>query len=151
MHPNKEFMERTILLAKKGYENGGTAVAAIIVKDDKIVAEAFTSTIRDQDPTCHAEMNVIKEATKNLSSRTLEDCYLYTTFEPCPMCASACIWAKLKGVVYGANMDDETKLCPQRIKIRCSEVLEKGQPKLELYENFLREECLELLNLDPNK
>ena len=151
MHPNKEFMERAITLAREGYENGGTAVAAIIVKDDKIIAEAFTTTIKDQDPTCHAEINVIRKASKKLNSKTLDDCYLYTTFEPCPMCASACVWAKLKGIVYGASMEDETNICPQRIKIRCSEVLEKGRPNLELYENFLRADCLELLNLGPSK
>ena len=151
MHPNKEFMERAIFLAKEKYEVGGYAVAAIIVKENEIIAESFTTINLDQDPTCHAEINVIRKASKRLYSKSLDGCYLYTTFEPCPMCASACVWARMKGIVYGASMEDETKLCPQRIKIRCKEVLEKGQPKLELYENFLREDCLELLHLGPSK
>lgn len=146
-HPDKEVMERAIRLAKEKYQEGGHAVAAIIVKGNKIIAEAFTTINRDQDPTCHAEMNVIKIAANYLKSKKLEGCYLYTTFEPCPMCTSAAIWARVKGIVYGASMEDETEKCPQRIKIRCSEIIKKGTPKLELYPNFMREECKKLLIL----
>ncbi|MPM98901.1 tRNA-specific adenosine deaminase [bioreactor metagenome] len=82
-----------------------------------------------------------------MKSKRLDDCYLYTTFEPCPMCTSAVIWAKMKGIVFGANMNDETEQCPQRIKIRCFNIIKKGTPKLELYSNFMRKECKELLKL----
>jgi tRNA(Arg) A34 adenosine deaminase TadA len=146
-HPNKDIMQRAINLAIAKHKEGGHAVAAIIVKDGKIIAEAFTTINRDQDPTCHAEINAIKFAAKNLKSKKLEDCYLYSTFEPCPMCTSAAIWARMKGIVYGASMEDETDKCPQRIKINCSKVIESGIPKLELYPNFMREECKKLLFL----
>lgn len=147
-HPNKEIMQRAIELAKAKYKEGGHAVAAIIVKGDKIIAEAFTTIIKEKDPTCHAEMNAIRLASKVLGNRVLADCYLYTTFEPCPMCTTACVWARMKGIVFGANMDDETEKCHQRIKIHAKEVLAKGEPKLELHENFMREECRKLLYLE---
>lgn len=146
-HPNKEIMEKAIRLAKEKYKEGGHAVATIIVKDDKIIAEAFTTINRYQDPTRHAEMNAIQIAANHFKSKKLEDCYLYTTFEPCPMCTSAAIWARMKGIIYGASMEDETEKCPQRIKIRCSDVIKNGTPKLELYPDFLREECKKLLVL----
>ncbi len=146
-HPNKKIMQRIIDLAKEKHKEGGHAVAAIIVKDDEIISEAFTTINRDQDPTCHAEINAIKLAAKKLNSKVLENCYLYSTFEPCPMCTSAAIWARMKGIIYGASMEDETEKCPQRVKIRCSKVIESGTPKLELYQNFMRDECKKLLFL----
>ena len=146
-HPNKEIMQRAINLAEDKHKEGGHAVASIIVKGDEIIAEAFTTINKNQDPTCHAEINAIKIAANKLKSKKLEDCYLYTTFEPCSMCTSAAIWAKMKGIVFGASMEEETENCHQRIKINCSKVIEKGTPKLELYSNFMREECKKLLYL----
>jgi len=147
IHPNKEIMKKAIDLAKDKYQEGGYAVAAIIVKDNEIISQAFTTVRRDNDPTCHAEINVIKLAVKKLKSKKLENCYLYTTFEPCPMCASAAIWAKMKGIIFGARMTYATEKCPQRVKIRCSTVIKTGTPKLELYPNFMRQECKKLLLL----
>jgi len=141
-------MEKAIELASKKYkEGGGHAVAAIIVKNNRIIAEAFTTINKNQDPTCHAEINAIKIASKKLKSKRLEKCYMYSTFEPCPMCAAAMVWARMEGIVYGASMKDETEKNPQRIKIRCSEIIKKGKPKLKIYPNFMRRECRELLFL----
>ena len=141
-------MEKAIKLAAAKYKKGGgNAIAAIIVKNNRIIAQAFTTVNKNQDATCHAETNAIRAASKKLKSKRLEKCYIYSTFEPCPMCAAAMVWARMKGVVYGANMEDETKNNPQRIKIRCSEVIKKGKPKLKIYPNFMRKSCKELLSL----
>lgn len=140
-------MERAIKLAIDKHKESGHAVAAIIVKDGKIITEAFTSVNRDNDPTCHAEMNAIRLAAKKLHSKKLEGCYLYSTYEPCPMCTSAAIWARMKGIIYGASREDRTEKCPWRIMIPASEVIIHGIPKLELYPEFMREECKKLLNL----
>ena len=147
IHPDTGIMQSAIDLAKDNYKVGGYAVAAIIVRDNEILAESFTTLVRDNDPTAHAEINAIREAAKRLNSRYLENCYLYTTYEPCPMCSSAAVWAKLKGIVYGANRKDETPQAHWRVKIPCKEVLEHGDPKLELYSDFMREECRKLLYL----
>lgn len=148
-HPNKNLMERLIILAKENYVESGHAVAALVVKDDEVVAEAVTTVARDKDSTCHAEINALRAAMKKLDSRTLVDCYLYTTFEPCPMCTSAAVWAKMKGIVYGASREDRTEHYPWRIMIPASEILERSTPKLELVSEFMREECRELLYLVP--
>ena len=147
-HPNEEIMIRAIKLAEDKHKEGGHAVAAIIVRGDEIIAEAFTTINRDQDPTCHAEMNAIREAAKELHSKALTDCYLYTTYEPCPMCTSAAIWAKMKGIVYGAGLADQTESHPQRINIPASEIIKNGTPKLELFPDFMRDECKKLLSLE---
>ncbi len=77
----------------------------------------------------------------------LIDCYLYTTYEPCPMCSSAAIWAKMKGIIYGASREDRTDAYPWRVLIPAEEVIKQGTPILELYPEFMREECKKLLTL----
>ncbi len=146
-HPNEMLMNRAINLAQAKYKEGGHAVAALIVRDDEIISESFTTVNRDQDPTCHAEINAIREAAKKLQSKILNNCYLYTTFEPCPMCASAAVWAKMKGIVYGASRDDQTEQNHWRVYIPASEIIKNGTPRLELYPEFMREACKELLTL----
>lgn len=146
-HPSKEMMRRAIDIAKKHHTDGGHAVAAIITKGDKIIAEAFTTIRRDNDPTCHAEMNAIRSAAHELHSPSLEGCYIYTTYEPCPMCASAIIWARISGVIFGAKMEDETPTHPQRIKIPCADIFAKGKPSVEIFSEFMRDECRKLLDL----
>jgi len=145
-HPNKEIMNKAIKLAREKLKEGGHACAAIIVKDEEIISEAFTTIRRDNDPTAHAEMNVIRAVSKKFGKRLL-DCYLYTTYEPCPMCTSAAIWARMKGIVYGASRDDQTEEHPWRVYVPASEIISRSTPKLELYPEFMRNECKKLLTL----
>ncbi|MBI2473982.1 nucleoside deaminase [Candidatus Uhrbacteria bacterium] len=147
IQPSKELMQRIIDLARAKYQEGGHAVAALIVKDGEVIAEAFTSVRRDLDPTAHAEINVIRLAAQKLQSTKLKGCYLYTTYEPCPMCASSCIWARLEGIVYGASREDRTDESKWRVMIPAANVIAAGDPKLELYPEFMREECKPLLSL----
>ncbi len=142
IHPNKEIMEEAIALAKEK-----KAVASIIVKDGEIIARGTTTVFIEKQPFRHAEINAIESACRKLGSFDLSGCWLYTTYEPCPMCASACIWARLEGVVYGANIEDRNDNYTQRILIRCRDVFKNGTPKLELYEDFMRDKCLPLLLL----
>ena len=151
VHPSSELMSRVINLAREKYQEGGHAVAALIVKSDEIIAEAFTTIRRDIDPTAHAEINAIRLAAQKLQSTKLTDCYLYTTYEPCPMCTTACIWARMAGIIYGASREDRTPECPWRIMIPAETVIAAGEPKLELYSDFMREECKPLLSLSTNK
>jgi len=145
-------MQKAIEIAKESAKKGDYALGAVIVKDDKIIAIGTTNLKHENDPTVHAEIVAIRNACKKLNSKYLEDCILYTTHEPCPMCASAAIWAKMKGIVFGALVEDAKQkqgknFSWRQIDISCKEVLAKGIPKLELVEGFLREECLKLFEL----
>lgn len=146
-HPDATVMKRAIELAKASFNAGDYAVAAVIVKGDEIIAEAATTIKSEHDPTAHAEMNVIRKAAKVLGSKDLKECYLYTTYEPCPMCASAAVWARMQGIVYGASRLDQTENAPWRVMISAEEILEHGTPTLELHPEFMREECKKLLDL----
>ncbi len=147
-YPDESIMRQAIELAKKSFVSGDYAVAAIIVLDSKILTEATTTITHTQDPTAHAEVNAIRQASQLLKSKKLENCYLYTTYEPCPMCTSAAIWARMKGIVYGASREDATLQNPWRVMISSKEVIKHGTPKLELYPKFMREECKKLLQLN---
>jgi len=152
MRAKNKFMIECINIAKKSALKGDYAVGALIVKDDEVIATGETLLTRSTDATAHAEIVAIRKACKKLNSRILEGCILYTTHEPCPMCAAAAIWAKMDGIVYGATIGDAKnkatkKFSWRQINIPCKYILSKGQPKLKLIEKFMRKECNELFTL----
>ena len=101
------FMQKAIDLAKKGVSsNSGGPFGAVIVKDNKIIGKGYNKVTSTNDPTAHAEIVAIKEACEKLQSFQLEDCVIYTSCEPCPMCLGAIYWARPKKVVYGCDRDD---------------------------------------------
>ena len=117
---------------------------------ESIPLMGVTTIARDCDPTCHAEINAIRAACQRVASRFLEGCFLYTTYEPCPMCTSAAIWAKMSGIVYGSGREGQTEALPWRVMIPAADVVAAGTPRLELHAFFLKSECDELFLLGPN-
>lgn len=104
-------MQRAIGMAEKGMDSGaGGPFGCVIVKDDKIVAEGFNRVTSTNDPTAHAEVVAIREACKNLESFQLDDCTIYTSCEPCPMCFGAIYWARPKMVYYACTKKDAAKI-----------------------------------------
>lgn len=90
--------------AKQGMQNQeGGPFGAIIIKDNKIVGKGHNKVLKDHDPTAHAEINAIRDASKNLNTHDLTGCIIYTTSEPCPMCLSAIIWANIKEIYFGTD------------------------------------------------
>ncbi len=89
--------------------NHGGPFGAVIIKDNKIIASAHNQVLKSKDPTAHAEINVIRKASKILNNFDLSDCTLYTTCQPCPMCLGAIFWSRIKVVYYGATKDDAAK------------------------------------------
>ena len=95
-----------ISLSIENIKEDGGPFAAIIVKNDKIIAAACNSVTTDNDPTAHAEINVIRKASKVLNTFDLSDCIIYTSCEPCPMCLGAIYWARISKVFYGNTKYD---------------------------------------------
>ncbi len=101
-----ENLRDVIAMAAEGIPKGYGPFAARLVIDGKVIAEARNSVIHDRDPTAHAEMNVIREASQKLDDHVLEGAILYASAEPCPMCMAAAHWARIKRVVYAASNRD---------------------------------------------
>lgn len=95
--------------SKNNYNDGGP-FGAIIIKDGKIIAKAHNTVLKSQDPTAHAEVNVIREACVNLGTHDLSDCILYTSCYPCPMCLGAIVWSNIKEVYYGNTKEDAASI-----------------------------------------
>ena len=101
------FMLKAIQLAEKGMEaNAGGPFGAVVVKDGKIIGEGHNCVTSTNDPTAHAEVMAIRNACKNIGSFQLDDCVVYTSCEPCPMCLGAIYWARPKKVYYACNRED---------------------------------------------
>ena len=106
-----EFMKRAIELSRHGsmIEKSGGVFGAVIVKDGKIIGEGYNQVIQYNDPTCHGEMQAIREACKKLESPHLTGCTMYTSAECCPMCLAAAYWAHLDHIFYAATIADSLK------------------------------------------
>jgi len=96
------FMDMALAEARAAGAAGEVPVGCVIVRDGEVVAVAGNRTISDRDPTAHAEVLAIREATEKLGSERLTECYLYVTLEPCTMCAGAISFARIRRLYYGA-------------------------------------------------
>ncbi len=106
MTNHEKFMTRAITLAENNIKKGGGPFGAVIVKDNKIIAEGYNQVTNNNDPTAHAEVTAIREASKILETFDLSGCTIYTSCEPCPMCLGAIYWAKLDKIYYGNTKQD---------------------------------------------
>jgi tRNA(adenine34) deaminase len=97
-----QWMDVALAEAQRAAEAGEVPVGAVIVRDGAVVAHAGNRTIRDQDPTAHAELLVIRDAAESVDDWRLSGCTLYVTLEPCAMCAGAIVLARVDRVVFGA-------------------------------------------------
>ena len=108
---DKYFMEKAIEAAEKGMNsNAGGPFGCVIVKEDKIIAEGFNRVTSTNDPTAHAEVVAIRNACKSLGSFQLDECVIYTSCEPCPMCLGAIYWARPKKVFYACDKEDAAEI-----------------------------------------
>lgn len=155
IQPVGAYMQAAILQAQKAKAAGDYSIGAVVVNTDKIIAIGGNAVKRCEDPTQHAEIVAIRGAAQFFGKRHLEGCVLYATHEPCPMCAAAAIFARMQGIVYGATLEDMARYALQgrnaafswrTIDIRAKEIAERGDPKLEIVGEFMREECLTLFH-----
>ena len=107
---SNKFMQHAIELSIKSVNQGTGPFGAVIVKENKIISEGFNIVTSANDPTSHAEIVAIRSACKSLNNFSLEDCILYTTCEPCPMCLSAIYWARIDKVYYANTRSDAKKI-----------------------------------------
>ncbi len=96
------FMDEALAQARAAAAAGEVPIGCVIVRDNAVIARAFNRTLADRDPTAHAEMLAIRAAAAALGSERLVDCDLHVTLEPCPMCAAAISFARIRRLYYGA-------------------------------------------------
>ncbi len=107
MTREEKFMQEAIRLSQNGIRNNdGGPFGCIIVKGDQIVGRGNNKVTSSNDPTAHAEVVAIRDACQNLGSFQLDDCEVYTSCEPCPMCLGAIYWARPKVIYYANHRQD---------------------------------------------
>ncbi|MBO7118270.1 MAG: nucleoside deaminase [Bacteroidales bacterium] len=130
------FMRQALAEAKAALADGEVPIGAVITCNGRIIARGHNMTERLNDSTAHAEMIAITSATEALGGKYLQDCTLYVTVEPCPMCAAATAWAQLGRLVYGAAD-------PRRGYTLFSPSL--LHPKTQVTSGILEDDCLPLV------
>lgn len=131
-------------LAIEAAQKGDAPYGAVIVKNNEVVAVAHNTVMQDCDPSAHAEINVIRSVTTQIQSASLEGYSIYTTGEPCPMCATACVWTGISEIFYGASIQDLIAINQSQIDISCEEVIAKSFRTIKVTRGVLKNECLAL-------
>ncbi len=143
---NEIFMRRAIELAQIGVDKGaGGPFGAVVVKNGEIVGEGYNQVTSTNDPTAHAEVTAIRNACQKLESFQLDDCILYTSCEPCPMCLGAIYWARPKQIFFACTHQDAAEVGFDDSFIY--EEIERPVEERKIKSvNFLRDEGLTVFN-----
>lgn len=138
----EDFMRAAIAQARASQ----TPYGAVIVRDGHIVERSGNTVEPDSDPSAHAEVNVIRKLATRLQTPFFDSGYtLYSTCEPCPMCAATCAWAGVSGIVFGVGNDDfPDGDHPNLVDIRCAEIVERSPKNIQVEGGLLGEECMQL-------
>ncbi|MGZ3864112.1 MAG: nucleoside deaminase [Bacteroidia bacterium] len=136
LYTDEYFMKEALKEAQKAYDADEVPVGAVIVHDNKIIARAHNLTERLNDVTAHAEMQAITSAANYIGGKYLNECVLYVTLEPCPMCAGALGWSQISKIVYGATDEKKgfSKIDHQLL-----------HPKTRLFNGVMQHECGEII------
>ena len=97
------FMEEALIEAKKALKKGEVPVGAVVVLEEDVIGRGYNQPITKNDPTAHAEIMALRDAAVNLKNYRLKDTLVYTTLEPCLMCAGALVHARIKKLIYSAS------------------------------------------------
>ncbi|MBQ6460468.1 MAG: tRNA adenosine(34) deaminase TadA [Exiguobacterium sp.] len=141
MERDERFMQLAIEVAKKAEAIGEVPIGCVIVKGDQVIATGHNRRETDRLAAAHAEMIAIETANETLENWRLEDCELYVTLEPCPMCAGAIVLSRVKRVIFGAH-DPKGGCCGTLMNLVQDE---RFNHQAEVTENVLAEECGQLL------
>lgn len=134
-------MQEAIKQAKRALENDEVPVGAVITYQKNIIARSWNQVEILKDPTAHAEMIAITQATNFLSQKWLQDCCLYVTLEPCSMCAGAIVLARLRRLCFG-TLDPKAGACGSILNITQNQNLNH---QLEITRGVLADVCAQLL------
>lgn len=144
LHPDeidRRYMQAALELARRALDSEDVPVGALVVHGDRVIGRGYNQREKLHDPTAHAEMLALTAAAESLGQWRLDDCTLYVTLEPCPMCAGALVLARVSRLVYGAS-DPKAGACGSLFEITRDPRLNH---QVETVAGVLAEPCAELL------
>lgn len=140
----ERFLRRTIELAKQAREHGNHPFGALLTVDGHELLTAENSVNSERNPTAHAETNLIQKAIRELTPHGLARATLYTSCEPCAMCAGAIYWAGIRRVVYALSSEELAKLAGGDFTVPCRELFGRARDPVEVEGPLLYEESLKV-------
>ena len=123
-----------------GIVRGNNGFGAVIIKENIIVSKAHDTDNTTQNPTSHAEINVIRQASGQLDGN-FKNCMLVSTHEPCPMCSTAIVGAGVKQIAFGYSIEGSLAQGRRRINLTCSEIFKRANASIEIITDVKKEEC----------
>jgi tRNA(Arg) A34 adenosine deaminase TadA len=141
----EQFMRVALNMAERGMAAGGPPVGACLVRESTAVASAHNSVIGELDITAHAEIVAIRAACRELRTLDLGGCSLYVTVEPCPMCLSACYYAGIPEIFFGASLADMQVVTGSELSISAQQLFAATADVPVIQGGVLQHECLSLL------
>ena len=141
MTSDESFMKQAVKQAKKAYDKLETPIGCVIVREDKIIARGYNKRNMKKNTLAHAEILAINKASKVLGDWRLEDCTMYVTLEPCPMCAGAIVQARIPRVVIG-SMNPKAVCAGSVLNLLQQDGLNH---QVEITKGVLAEECSGLM------
>jgi tRNA(adenine34) deaminase len=146
-------MSLALTESQKAFDKGEVPIGCVVVCDDKIIAQAHNTCETDQDALAHAELKAIREASRVKGNWRLNDCTLYVTLEPCPMCLGALFQARVGRLVFGCYDDKRRNEAPRPTcgergifpSLHGSTVLTDNNHTIEIIGGVMEEECAEIL------
>ena len=140
---HEDFMRVALSEAK----HGDMPFGAVLVKGEHIVAQGHNTTKTSSDVSAHAEINVFRswmQQQGSYSLNVLKGYTLYTTGEPCPMCAAACVWAGVSEIVFGASIAELIRIGIEQIDLSCEALIARGFQEIKVTKGVLSQECIAL-------
>ncbi len=137
---HEDFMRIAIEKAREGIQHGQTPFGACIVKDGQVISCEHNGVWETTDITAHAEIRAIRAACNTLGTVDLSGCVIYSTCEPCPMCFSACHWARLNAIFFGAQIEDARSAGFNELSIHDDVLKKLGKSTIRLDKGLLREQ-----------
>lgn len=143
---HESWMNLALEQARAAIAAGQTPFGAVVVRDDRLVAAGHNEVWLRCDPTAHAETVAIARAAAALRSIDLTGCSIYSTCEPCPMCAAAIHWARLDAVYFGADIDDARRAGFTELTLPAAELYRRGGSPVRAAGGILRPACAALFD-----
>ena len=134
------FMQEALSLARQAQQDGNHPFGALLVKGNEVVLTAVNTVHTEQDITRHAELNLVSQATRQFTPEFLAECVLYTSTEPCAMCAGAIYWAGINTVVFGCSAEELGNIAGGDFVIPCQDIFARGKRPITVIGPVLVEE-----------
>ncbi len=132
LSPDKNFIDRCYVLAELAVEAGNHPFGALLVKNGEIVLETQNTVLTEGDVTCHAELNLVREAGKRFGPEELAETTLYSSTEPCAMCSGAIYWSGIPKLVFGVSGADLGQIAGESFVWSSAELFDRGSRNLQV-------------------